>query len=314
MCKIPPPTSIDQNSEWNANLLCCFQSKARAKDMKRAFILRRQSPLGRYPATGLLYGSDALIVRQDFVFTAACIRNTRAFPINCSVISEFEYLRLEEIRLLGAALLSLPPDAGIICFYPSIESTIVTTTGTQLEEYFVDQFRFQNNSRCNSCGRAGSQPYSFHDEALDEALYKLLVRSVKLSDFLVLRGLHALLKAHMLMQRREFGDAATIYLHIALETSFQLILKKLAENGIKNPSALDAGRYIDTIFGNTSPSGKYFEAFYEDRIKAIHPHSRYGISPYPPLAVDDFYDLRPDLIAVFVHLITGKIWDGRQYV
>lgn len=215
--------------------------------MEHTFILRHQSPLGRYPRNGVACGSDALIVRNDFVFTATPIRNAKRYPINVSCISEFEYLRLEEIRLLGTALLSLPPDAGLICFYPATESIVATTSKANLEDFAYDQFVLRNDANGRPLVSAKTRHYSFHGEPLDHSLHRSLMRGVSLKDFLVLRGLHALLMAAMLLQHREFGDAATIFLHVALEASYQLTLRKLAADGLRNPSALDAGRYIDQI-------------------------------------------------------------------
>ena len=98
-------------------------------------------------------------------------------------------------------------------------------------------------------------------------------------------------------------------LHVALEVSFQLVLRLLTSKGVRNPSALDAGALIDQVFGNELRGFKYFEEYYEDRIKTIHPSSRFGIFPYSPIGWDDIYILRKDLIEVYVWLITGYIWD-----
>jgi hypothetical protein len=51
---------------------------------------------------------------------------------------------------------------------------------------------------------------------------------------------------------------------------------------------------------------KYYEEFYEDRIKAVHPNSRFGPAKFTPLYVDDLFMLYNDLLRTFEFLITGK--------
>ena len=52
-----------------------------------------------------------------------------------------------------------------------------------------------------------------------------------------MRGLAALLRADMCWQHREIAEAAVIQLYIALDASFQMVLRLLREQGMPNPTA-----------------------------------------------------------------------------
>ncbi len=72
-----------------------------------------------------------------------------------------------------------------------------------------------------------------------------------------------------------------------------------------NPTSRDAGRFLDDAF-NWDSDG-YFVAYYDARIRTIHPESRFGAYPAAPLLVDDFYDLYSDLILVYDFLLTDHV-------
>jgi hypothetical protein len=89
-----------------------------------------------------------------------------------------------------------------------------------------------------------------------------VVCATQLNDHLFMRGLGALLRADMSWQHLELGDAAVIQFYIALDASFQMVLRLLRERGVANPSALDAGALIDEVFNSAIDTGSYFEDFY----------------------------------------------------
>lgn len=86
-------------------------------------------------------------------------------------------------------------------------------------------------------------------------------------------------------------------------------MDRLRREGVLNPSAKDAGRWLDDTFNR--PLGidlgerRYFEELYDQRIMTMHPNSRYGECPYAPLMHDDLFDLRRDLREVFAYLVSG---------
>jgi len=133
-----------------------------------------------------------------------------------------------------------------------------------------------------------------------------VVRDTQLNDHLLMRGLGALLRAQMCWRHPEIAEAAAIQLYIALDVSFEIVLEILRGRGLANPSALDAGALIDEVFNPGIESGRYFGDYYEDRIKTLHPSSRFGVFPVPPLLADDYYFLRHGLVEVYHWLITDQ--------
>ena len=50
---------------------------------------------------------------------------------------------------------------------------------------------------------------------------------------------------------------------------------------------------------------KYFQEFYEDRVKTIHPVNKFGESPFSPIMHDDFSHLRRSLRSIFAFIVLG---------
>lgn len=92
-----------------------------------------------------------------------------------------------------------------------------------------------------------------------------------------------------------------------LDASLRLFLREMRKAGYVNPTAKDAGALLDDVFDNEYDSNRYFTDFYEDRIKTMHPESRFGTYPSAPLAADDYYQLSESLRAVYDFLITGHV-------
>lgn len=110
----------------------------------------------------------------------------------------------------------------------------------------------------------------------------------------------------MLQRHPLFLEEAILTLFVSLEASFRLVVRKLKSDGINEPTSSDAHDFIERTFNNNRfGPGKYFENYYESRIKSMHPESRYGIYPHAPLMADDFYDLYDDLLDVYAYLICG---------
>jgi hypothetical protein len=130
--------------------------------------------------------------------------------------------------------------------------------------------------------------------------------SIDVEDHLLIRGLGALIKGWPLDRHHLFHTEACISLHIAMEASRDIILRRLRAS-VANPSDVDAANYVARAFGEPESTEHYFAGYYEARIKSVHPTSRYGTFPEPPLAADDFYDLYLSLVAVFRFLIAGKL-------
>src|SRR5262252_2719402 len=110
-----------------------------------------------------------------------------------------------------------------------------------------------------------------------------MLQQTKMNEWVAIRGLGALLRADMLWQHREFSESSIMALHVAIEASFQIVREKLRAIGNPDPSAHNAGAYLDSVFNPGLVTGPYFLDYCEDRIKSSHPSSRFGVFPFPPL-------------------------------
>ena len=75
----------------------------------------------------------------------------------------------------------------------------------------------------------------------------------------------------------------------------------------------DAGRFLDRIFGCEFEAEGYFEDYYEDRIKIVHPASQFGVFPGAALGVDDVWFLRRTLIHLYDFLVTGNVKEDMKW-
>jgi hypothetical protein len=104
-----------------------------------------------------------------------------------------------------------------------------------------------------------------------------------------------------------FMEHACIALWIALDASFHLFRREMATNGNPDASATDVGNYLDSLQGFEPSDDRYFADFYIDRVKTMHPQSRYGVYPAAPLAADEYRLLRDGLIPTYEYLILGRL-------
>jgi hypothetical protein len=153
----------------------------------------------------------------------------------------------------------------------------------------------------------GGPAYQWHEAGVNVDNVLNVVCATQLNDHLLMRGLGALLlRADMCWRHLEIADAAVLQLYVALDVSFQMILRLLREQGVSNPTALDAGALIDEVFNPGIETGSYFGDYYEDRIKVMHPSSRFGVFAVPPLYADDYFSLRHAMVEVYHWLITKQ--------
>lgn len=275
------------------------------------------SPLGRYPANSLFAPGARLVSRDDLTFTVVEVYPEAEYGFNENHYSELEVLALEEIRFLAALVLSVPGDRGMVYPYFLADHLDVDQLPADDEALFA----IARDHACGPSSRsslrsmgdvlptvAGGPMYD-REMAINAALVADLVSCTPLADHLLLRGLGALIRASMLWSRPELYEAAPMMLYVALEASFQLFRRLLQGQGNPNPSADDAGAYLDQVFNTAfgASTGAYFSDFYEDRIKVLHPASRYGTFAIAPLAADDYHELRRALVDVYGFLVTGRV-------
>ena len=273
--------------------------------------------MGRYPKSEIAHGRSSLIVEKDIAILASIVREQTAHGLTFDHYSEVEFLALEEVRFLGAVTLSMRPDRGILAPYPLRLHRDMALRPRLGRQDLLDAAREFAASiplnHWNPCGlvllpKVSGLNYVRHEVPIDERLFRQVMQKVDLKDHLVMRGLGAVVKSDMLDQHPEFPDASAAMLYVALDAGFQMTLRQLRKQGMANPSAHDAGAYIDNAFGQKPSGMRFFEEFYEDRVKSVHPTSRLGTFPFPPIGYDDYWHLRSHLIEVFNLLITGHIW------
>ena len=275
--------------------------------------LRLLSPLGLYPSKDIATSFGRFVIDDDIAFVVTPY-GTNPHHEDAGRYSEVEFLTVEEIRFLGCLTVACPELSGILRFYPIPGHIDLILDLMAPRTVFLEAAREQaRTAHANSYAAGlvfgpsvGGPLYSRKDDGLDEEIVEQLCEQVNMSTHILIRGLGALIRADMLWARQEFQEPATIMLHISLAATQEMIFDLLRRNGNLNPSSRDASECLALAFGEIPRGDNYFEDFYEDRNIMIHPRSRRGDFSYPPLAADDFYDLRPAVIAVLVWLITGE--------
>ncbi len=135
-----------------------------------------------------------------------------------------------------------------------------------------------------------------------------LFNAINTENKLLIRGLDSLLKSNALYCHPQFLIEACSLLHISMEASYHLVCEKAELNDLKPKLKVKkAQEYLSKIFGNDYEGQKYFESYYEDRIKIVHPINRFGLYSQPPIEPDDFFDLYEDLISLYTYLVVGHI-------
>ena len=280
--------------------------------IEKGFRVRLLSPMGEYPPQSFFSQSAALIISPDVCFTI-----TRVQSRDWS-FSEADSLTRIELPLYGSMLLCGEPGTPHCSPYPT---SVLTDLGTISDEEIgpnVDKCkaliveRFRGCERDIYSGARGHKPpvcggdvYSLKAIG-DDADQRVTLKHLEEADDVLLRGVGCILKAGMLFQLREFAEAACIYLWIALDAAHSMVLRKIRNTGIANPTSADAARYFERISGYETGWEKFFEDDYENRIRAIHPDNRFGAEAIPQFLADDFYELRAVLIPLFHFLVNDR--------
>lgn len=293
--------------------------------------LRLLSPMGRYPDVDVIAARSLLVVREDIAFSAVIVRPMAEQGLSYEHHSEIEIFAIEEMRFYACVSLSVHPERGMVYVYPlqhfvdlpltSEECGFLWNTGKLLAKAreLADKLRTERHNDHRGKGDIlppilGGPKFDRHHEPFDVDRFNRLFEGAAIGDWLAMRGLGALVRGDMVWLHPELAEFGVMAIHVAMEASFQMVRERLKREGNPDPSALDAGAWLDAVFNPGIETGRYFTDWYEDRIKTSHPSSRFGTYPYPPLAVDDFYDLRSALHEVYVYLLTGEnvtVWDDR---
>jgi hypothetical protein len=287
---------------------------------EQRFVVKVFHPRGQYPR-GIIAQPEGLYCADDeIVFCVTCSQRWRAVE-DSAPYTEMDWMTPEELRFIGSIYLCELWGNVKLMFYPVHHySPVINRTKLDLTKHSIWEAVRNLVIRGMSFPQSTWQATILKDclnlryslippEQVDLSRQALIWRNVKLTNHLLLRGLSALLKSDMLSRYPEFFEEATISCFIALEASFQMILKRLRTEGKRDPSAKDAAEWLyehfDKHLGFYEPLDRYFAEFYDQRIMTLHPSSRFGEFLYAPLAHDDFYHLRGSLRLIFAYLVTN---------
>ena len=255
----------------------------------------------------------------DLIFTA-CQFDMRLHKGD--YYSEFDELMVEEIRLMATLVLPIGWNEGIITLHPLparvmlreyidlADPEAIVRLGSAVRRKFPEREHWARTARTEGSPPPafGGGPYEYREQDTPLSLQRRIYDAIDVSDHLLIRGLAELIEAPMLLLYPIFGEHAQYSIFIALDASFQLVLRKLRQRGIANPSSTDAQAFMEDTFndGEERSGMKYFEEYYDDRVKSFHPQSRFGVFPYAPLMHSHFYGLYYDLREVYRWLILDE--------
>lgn len=275
---------------------------------EKGFRVRLMSPLGRYPADSFCSESAALIVSPEICFSIVRMRR------NTWSATEREVLTELEVPLFGSILLAGKEDEPQFYPYPtshwvfleidSFEDRHILECKSSLLERLQKKMGEHQTDFFHKPPSLGGVQYEFAPSGADDDRRLVLRHLQTVANPIILRGVSCLLKAQMAFQHHEFGEAACIFSWIALDAAHSLVLQKLRQSGIANPTSEDAARYFEKISGYGTEWEKFFEDDYENRIRSIHPDNRFGAEAIPQFLADDFYDLNEMLIPLFYFFVT----------
>lgn len=281
------------------------------------------SPLGHYPK-GDIYLSGVFYHASD----DGCFMVTRGMTWDSYVPDlghdEFDWPFPLEVMFMGAMIMCEKQDEPATRFYPLARQIFVldeSRTDLDSEEGRAAVVSLIKSKQCwpgrwsdqSTTDSWRSTPHQvFPSEAIDLSRLSHIFHLLEPDQFVLMRGVTGLIKSDMLAQHGEFGAESLMSLYISMDCSYQLVLQRLREQGVGNPSSSDAAAWLhetfDQHFGHGEPEAgtNYLDEFYQGRIVAFHPRSRFGDYPFAPNFWDDVIHLRRLLSMVFAYLVTGE--------
>jgi hypothetical protein len=283
-------------------------------------------PEGMYPKKSILFEDSALYISDDICFSIA--PNT-IDEVSDDYYSEVEWATIPELRLYAATMLSVDREISYISLYPFNRSHFIDDPKLKITETTLLKIRTSLIEKINLPGRwsekyqfmiqtgyeffrnvksptaCGGDTYTLREEGMQTDLLRQIYINFDVKDYLMIRGVSTLIRSAMLA-RDGFTEEAAILAFISLDASFNIILRRLKVGGMKNPSSEDAMQYIAETF-KSEEEGKYFEYYHEQRIKTVHPESRFGVFPHAPLFADDYIHLFDNLLELYAFFICGNV-------
>lgn len=293
---------------------------------------RRKRPLLRVRLLGNLGGYPEGDIWLDDVFyhgsSDGCFLVTRGMTWDHYVADlghdEFDWPLPKEVMLMGAMIMCERPDEPAPRFYPMARHVFVldesntTLTSEEGRAAIVNLVKSRQQWPGNWSSHAStdlwrsSQHSVFPSSALDLGRLQRIFGLLRPDQFVLMRGITGLIKSDMLARHGEFGAESLMSLYISMDCSHQLILQVLRDRGAKSPSSADAAAWLhenfDRHFGHDEPAPgtNYLAEFYQGRVVAFHPRSKFGDYPFAPNFWDDVIHLRRLLSMVFGYIVTGE--------
>lgn len=236
-----------------------LEGEARRKALfKRGYFVRLFDPKGRYPKVRLAHKDALYWGDEDLVFFA-----TLSEPwdmVEHLPYTEMDWATAQELRLLASILLCEDQQSGLICFYPIQHCTICLDAddldlSSPAVAKAIKNTIYQRTFRPDMSAGEGAiqiclgskydlwKAKEFHFDRQPE-----LFAAISTDDHLLLRGIAALIKAEMLATYGEFWEEAIVIAFIAMEASFQMVLRELRRAGNPDPSAADAANWLHAEF------------------------------------------------------------------
>lgn len=277
-------------------------------------IVRAMSPAGIYWSDSLVFPGAIYINSGDLIFTA-CQFDEDHQPSD--FYTDFDDPRVEECRLYAALMLPLDYDGGLMLPFPAVgdietkelfdlaDASSVAALEASLRRGLARPHDTERWVRPPPPPCAGGLPYEFNGDRTPVVLQRQLFEAIDVRDHLLMRGLSAYVRSQMLIHATTFRGEGLYALFVSLDATFSLVLRHLRGTGNQAPSAYDAQEFIEAAFGDAPTGMRYFEEFYEDRIRMLHPESRFGTFPYPPISMSEGYQLSKALREVWKLLILG---------
>jgi hypothetical protein len=286
-------------------------------------------PMGIYPTSvmgdvnnGYLFAPDASITLVRIV----------EHPGQYEAYSEVEWAHPEEIGFFASIGLGREDNAPAVIVYPlplaymvELDSHVPLNSRELLNAVKSLMVREELRSRRNRQRKYGGvrywEPYDLpafaskrkylESAGMVQQRQAAALAAFDPTDFLMVRGLSTWLRSSMLSTHWQFTEESITTLFISMEASFRLIRRRLMAEGIADPNAKDAAVFLGKVF-EEEPLERYFAQYYDSRIATMHPESRFGVFPHPPLMADDFYHLHGSLRDLYLYLLTG--WVDPQWL
>lgn len=292
------------------------------RNPKSQFRVTFFKPAGVYPLGCIRTAHSAIWIDQEIAFMVArCTPWAENLPYSDVVL-----LNPEEIRLLGSIMMTERFDGGQRSSFwvvPKIHlyigdgfdakkfSSIVWLKKQIILRIQQGLLDYDKSWAFGwAAGIGGGFPRDWLDFS-DQASYW---KRISIYDSVLMRGVYSLIKSDMLALIPEFREEATFSTFVALDASFEMVLRHLRKKGVSSPTSRDAGEWLyqtfDKSLGLTYEVSRYFEVFYERRVQSLHPASRYGDIPYAPLEWDDYSHLRSVLPGLFGYLVRRRHADS----